>query len=512
MTGKGKCNIIIDTRHWPTYVLNSFKYRFSRKLDLATVSTPNKTSRRLSKRLLVLLTLLSSSYSFNCSALSAQTASYVTGTLPYFTRNNGVTKILTVNDLSAITLSDGTVITAATNPTDRNTAIELPEKNQSFEDIVISLLPPTETSIDVSTVLGAPYNYWGDDEGDGQGDNGIQASGNISVTILDRNQLSVPRNEVLEACKAPYTINLSIAGPVILSTRYGVPNQRRYESSLRVSYVINPKAEDVKLCGLYTYTGEPGFSQNQSKIDGPANLWIPKVGFKIQSTDPSSYDKNFPTTGFDNVGFSLQLSNSGKTTKQLNWSSVTKEGITIDVQDRGYNNITMTLLGPHATRAQALSKTPGKLITPNLPQTFEIVGYDSNNNAGFKYGFVLKNWFVFRNGTIDFYNNQEAWCSNIGYRLPLIKELTNTVSPVYPGISGKPSSSGEYFQYYIGAGLLAEWGTYFWNHQSRGYDRSYWTGEQEGNDPRYHYVVSFFDGKISSQIGSSAYGGVCVYP
>ena len=134
----------------------------------------------------------------------------------------------------------------------------------------------------------------------------------------------------------------------------------------------------------------------------------------------------------------------------------------------GASSVRVTLTGPTATSAQQSSASQGSVATPTLPQTFELVGYDSNNKAVIKYGFVLKQWFVNRGSKYDTYYNHSSWCSNIGggYRMPQVKDLTNAKCgvdnyyfPCVNGIDGAtPSSSKNNYQRNIGAGLFTEWG------------------------------------------------------
>ncbi|MBI0115011.1 hypothetical protein H3T56_11580, partial [Gilliamella sp. W8123] len=79
------------------------------------------------------------------------------------------TRVTNTEALLGISLSDGRTFTPTTNDS-INHPIELPVAGQSFKDI--GMLVPTDThsnSIELSSLIGKPYNYWGDDDGDGQG-------------------------------------------------------------------------------------------------------------------------------------------------------------------------------------------------------------------------------------------------------------------------------------------------------------------------------------------------------
>ncbi|MCX8583002.1 hypothetical protein, partial [Gilliamella sp. B3372] len=62
-----------------------------------------------------------------------------------------------------ITLSDGTQYTPLTNTSSDSRPIVLPVEGQSFADIGM-LVPTSANSVDLSTLIGPPYNYWGDDD------------------------------------------------------------------------------------------------------------------------------------------------------------------------------------------------------------------------------------------------------------------------------------------------------------------------------------------------------------
>ena len=70
-------------------------------------------------------------------------------------------------------------------------------------------IPTNTNSIRLNTLIGAPYNYWRDDDGDGQGSNGISATGNLTLTIVDNKNQVVARNHVLNICEAPYKVTIN---------------------------------------------------------------------------------------------------------------------------------------------------------------------------------------------------------------------------------------------------------------------------------------------------------------
>ncbi|WP_131798786.1 hypothetical protein [Gilliamella apicola] len=402
---------------------------------------------------LVLTVVVLLSISFANHALTAKTTNIIQGSAPYFTFDGGRTRVTNSEGLLWISLSDGRRFTPTTNSSVRH-PIELPVVGQSFNDI--DMLVPTNThSIVLSSLIGTPYNYWGDDDGDGQGVNGITATGSLNLSIVDRWDRPVARNEVLTICndKAPYKLTLSnIEGR--LKTRYGVPNESSFAGN--VTYYINPKAAP-EIC-----YARPNLSLTHA---GPVDIWNSYKGFLTQSATPSSYGLNFPTTGANGLYFDLDI---GGGSQALSWAPVSHGGITATMTGSTRGEVRVTLTGPVTTPSQWESENPGRIDSLSLPQTFELVGRDSSGNAVVKYGFVLKQWFVNRGDRNQYtYSSTESWCNKIGgYRVPKVKDLTNAFCSsrnVSQGIcpdavGATPSSSNYWYMRYIGAGFSSEWG------------------------------------------------------
>ncbi|MCX8676016.1 hypothetical protein J3U16_12025, partial [Gilliamella sp. B3023] len=114
---------------------------------------------------------------FSGHALTSQTTrNAIQGSAPYLTFDGGRTRAVDANGLLGITLSDGTNYTPSTNLSS-TTPIVLPVAGQSFADI--RMFVPTDTnSVALSTLIGPPNNYWGDDDGD----SGVTATGSLSLS------------------------------------------------------------------------------------------------------------------------------------------------------------------------------------------------------------------------------------------------------------------------------------------------------------------------------------------
>ncbi|WP_141669980.1 hypothetical protein [Gilliamella sp. App2-1] len=486
----------LNIRNWQPYVLNFLKYRSSRVFS-ATLF--------LSSKLFLVLASLLLSYSLDSQALSATTINTIQGTAPYLTFNDGITKAYETDGLLGITLSDGTTITQKNNNSSPATPIVLPNVNESFADISM-FIPTSKSSIDLSALIGDSYNYWRDDDGDGQGTNGVSATGSLEVNITDKYDHAVERSEVLNVCNSPYKVVLRSSGSS-LSTLYGSPKISLFEDRTE-TYYINPKAS-FAICYLKTDN-----IQNET-VDsiGPADIWKSGQGFITQSTTPASYNRNFPTTGADGLYFYLDI--IGSESGPLVWAPVTQGGITATMTpNKSGTNVRVTLTGPEA-RGQWDSDKPNPMPKPTLPQLFELEGKDSSGQTVLKYGFVLQKWFVSRGSKIDSAPATATWCTSLGYRLPQVKDLTNAgcfsgnIALCEGSVGATPPSNNNNYQRRIGAGFLSEWGSLLSYTDFRA--TSYlWTNDEK--DSTHHFMVSTTDGMISNNSKDWNYNGICVYP
>ena len=462
---------------------------------------------------LVLTMVVLQSISFSNYALTTKTTNIIYGSAPYLTFDGGRTRVTNTEALLGISLSDGRTFTPTTNDSSLDNPIVLPVAGQSFNDIGM-LVPRNTNSIALSSLIGTPYNYWGDDDGDGQGVNGVTATGSLNVSIVDKNNQAVTRNEVLTICKAPYKLTLS-NGEGRLTTRYGVPNESRFTAG-NATYYINPKASPV-IC----------FTRANFRWGGDTAVWGHDRGFLTQSVTPSSYYLNFPTTGANNLYFDLDISG---VSQALSWAPVSHGGITATMTDSTTTSVKVTLTGPAVTDPnQWDSDNPSRIARPSLPQVFELVGRDSSGNAVVKYGFELKQWFVNRGNYASTHSSILSWCNKIGgYRLPKVKDLTNATCHGNAGgnvdycqyyandvnaIGATPSSPGNHYNRHIGAGFFTEWGDMRdytgANFPSGWLDSPNWTSDQS-SDNRVYFEVDLSYGYVLYFYNKSF--GVCVYP
>ncbi|NUF26850.1 hypothetical protein [Gilliamella sp. ESL0254] len=438
------------------------------------------------------------SYSQGSVALTAQTSRAIEGTAPYLTFDGGRTKVTDTDSLLYIRLQDGTRYTPSTNPSSSRNPIRLPYAGSILHDIGMLVPSSVSQSNGAYTVslsdLVTRYNYWRDDDGDGQGANGVTATGDISVSFTDKDGNTVSRIDRLSKCRAPYKVTLRSTGGS-LTTQYGVPRSSSF-SGATVDYYINPY-EDTGVCYFVRYA-RPNLSYGTNNYAGPSWIWNPSGGFLTQSNDPSYYYENFPTTGADGLYFYLTI--DGANASQFTWSVVTDGDITATVDSYGK----VTLHGPRASSAQINSDSPSPLDVPDLPQKFELVGRDSSGNE-VRYGFVLKQWFVNRGNNESSQSNQSTWCRGLGYRLPQIKDL---VKYGCTSLTGEPCSGSNNYTRIIDYGFFGEWGRMNY-YADAGFGGYYWTSDASGS--RGFAVRSSLGGVDSFGVFVSL-SGVCTAP
>ncbi|SCC25111.1 hypothetical protein GA0061081_11253 [Gilliamella bombicola] len=446
-------------------------------------------------------------YSVSLQALSVNTTNTtnaINGSAPYFTFDGGRTKATTTDSLLGITLSDGTTITPSTNFSTIINPIVLPNVNETFTDVGM-LMPVTRNSIPLSSLVNARYNYWGDDDGDGQGARGVTATGRLTVEIRDKNNQTVARNDTLDICNAPYKLVLRNTNGS-LSTRYGVPNRSIFTADT-VTYYINPTLS-AKVC-----YAKPGLQEGVGRFAGPADMWDTRKGFISQSTSSDSYNLNFPTVGANGLYFDLDIGGSGL----LTWAPVTQGGITANMTPNASGtSVRVMLTGPAATNDEQSNDLPGRLQAgiPVLPQIFELEGKDSRGRTVVKYGFVLQKWFVNRGLRTAKAANITAWCASLGYRMIKVNDVTNAVcgnnSYCQGSVGATPPSSGSYYQRRINAGLFSEWGRMS-NYSGAGFSNfAYWTSDVTSSS--VFYVYSYNGRVYKGNPATGNYHGLCVYP
>ncbi|MDF7667345.1 hypothetical protein PT273_05755 [Orbaceae bacterium ESL0727] len=384
------------------------------------------------------------SCAFNANALSATTANAIQGTPPYLTFDGGVTKVTNVDELLAIKLSDGRRYTPSINPSSVSNPIVLPVAGQTLANVQMAI-PTNVDSIALNSLIGAPNNYWGDDNGDGQGINGITATGTISLQLYDSNNILLSRNAALTQCNSAYyrVVLSSTAGA--LATQYGYPRTSNFTAS-NVTYYIKPYSD-----GPYVCYAQPNLDlqvQNGISLIDLVNQWRKDKGFIVQNINNSA--TNFPTTGVNNVFFNLTL--NGAVVSDITYEAEpANSGLHLAITGSG-NVAKVTLTGPKN------GATPAEVATA-VPTTFTL--YANTNGKRTKlYSFKLSKWFIATPDKDRVNPPNVNYCSRYGagYRFPTVDELTNANGTFWTGSLG---SQGKYYYIrQIGGGLFAEWGEY----------------------------------------------------
>lgn len=440
--------------------------------------------------------------SYSCDALTSITSNAIQGNAPYLTFDEGRTRAINTDDLLWISLSNGDKYTPSTNNSS-TTPIELPVAGQSFSDIDM-LMPRNSYSVGLNTLIAAPFNYWSDDDGDAD----VSVTGDLNLYIVDEDYIFLSRDTVPSLCNGSYRVTLANTSGT-LTTRYGIPNSSTFNAN-SVTYHINPK-ELPTVC-----FAKPDTTYGNYSYAGPTTMWKTDKGFIPQSFISSSYNLNFPTTGANNLFFDLIIAGNHQ---PLTWDTVSHGGITATMTNSSNTGVRVTLTGPVATSSQWRAKNPGNIPSPSLPQTFELIGRDSQGNEVVKYGFELKQWFINRGTFEDNYANTLSWCKRIGYKVPKVKDLTNafcaensTLNNECRGsVGATPSSIDNYYQRIIGAGFFTEWGLMKNYSQANFSFKNYWTVD---TNPTYNqpFVVGSYYGNTLFVDRSRNYNGLCVSP
>lgn len=432
--------------------------------------------------------------------LSATTVNTIKGTAPYLTFAGGTTKVTNTDELLGIELSNGTSYTKLTNTSTASSPIELPAANQTFNDIK-TLIPATLTSVNLSTLIGTPYNQWGDADGDGQEVGGVSATGTLSVSLKDVNNATVNLTETLSGCKSPYTLTLtSTVGS--LETQYGDPRITNFNAS-SATYYISPKTDTPHVC-----FAKPNLTNNY----GTQPEWDGSEGFKVQSlSDPS---KNFPRTGFNGAFFDISIvGGTAQSVISATGTTITQGGVTVTLTAQSANVVRVMLTGPS-------NATSGGTFTPS---TFTLKSSPTNE----VYNFALSKWFIAKSGNGGGYPAVQSYCSGLSgrYRVPSISEYTNANGSNWTeGLSGwedntyaRAIGNGKQKAAVEGddskGGLFAEWG--FTSNQyytSSDFQSGYYWGAEAFSSTRQHNVLSNY-GNINYVNPSNIYNSAaCVSP
>ena len=399
--------------------------------------------------LFVLIVVVLQSISFSNYALTTKTTNIIQGSAPYLTLDDGVSKITSTEELLAIKLPNGTVITPQNDVSSITNPIELPDKNNTYASVqTIVPLPISGNNqfpvINMTDLLAAPYNYFADDDGDGFDDSDLitaTATGDIKIKWEARNPAVADINAknafiditskvkshpdaIPDLCDGVHKITIS-ASDSELTTPYGDPNTNHFQEGSH-SYYLTPKL-DPKVCYAQPnlYPDNASLGGRDYEIDGI--LWdaaqvesvndygvyrgYPSKGIKVlRATNSGNYQgetsitkNNFPTTGSHGLYFYLLL--GGITPEAV----LAANGSTVQSIEGGNVSLSLSVSkttewehGEHGPSPYGLAEPAIKvtLVGPRYnsadksfrPMTFRL--YADSNKSTLIYEFKLMRWFI----------------------------------------------------------------------------------------------------------------------
>ena len=382
-------------------------------------------------------------------ALSAFTTESIKGSAPYLTLDDGVSKITSTEELLAIKLPNGTVITPQNDVSSITNPIELPDKKNTYASVqTIVPLPISGNNqfpvINMTDLLAAPYNYFADDDGDGFDDSDLitaTATGDIKIKWEARNPAVADINAknafiditskvkshpdaIPDLCDGIHKITIS-ASDSELTTPYGDPNTNHFQEGSH-SYYLTPKL-DPKVCyaqpNLFFDGGSLGgidyqvdgilwdVAQVESDHDYGVYRGYPSKGIKVlRATNSGNYQgetsitkNNFPTTGSHGLYFYLLF--GGITPEAV----LAANGSTVQSIEGGNVSLSLSVSkttewehGEHGPSPYGLAEPAIKvtLVGPRYnsadksfrPMTFRL--YADSNKSTLIYEFKLMRWFI----------------------------------------------------------------------------------------------------------------------
>lgn len=419
---------------------------------------------------IAVVSLISMIFTVNANALTAVTINKINGSKPYLTFDKGKTKVISTEGLLSVTLPDGRQYVssgdmahlypnAIVNDSTMTNPIILNKGELDFVNIKTFVPLKKEGNSNYPSValnsLIKLYNYWGDDDGDGN----VTATGSLTLSWINKqgqNVTSMISNNTITAldpCDAPYQLNIQTTDG-LLSTQYGIPNTTRFNAATSV-YYITPKIDMPYVC-----YAQPNFSMDQSY--GPN--WVSKKGFRVDNID--NVANNFPTTGSNGLHFYLLLAGitpnqviaaNGATVFPENGNKTVNLSLTVE-QTQNWNGqpqlaLKILLNGP-------TQDSTNKSFTPS-----EFKLYSDNNHSQLLYNFKIERWYITKIEQANGYENAKAFCNNLGatYRIPGVEDFTNGNGYGWEnGIPGQGNSYRRQISYKNGdkwvGGLMNEWG------------------------------------------------------
>lgn len=409
-------------------------------------------------RLLLIFSLMGSCVAWG--NLSKQTENPIQGTAPYLSikfKNGETRKVLNSDDLLYMAFYDGDKLKIydSKNNLSKENPLTVPETAKTFEHILLPI--PITASYDASNFqfinLAELSSKWGVDD---DGDQNIKGEGKVKVRIYNDVSNSVRRDAQFVACDSKYyRITLILTSGSSVSTDYGSPKKitlvDEENGDASVDFFIQHKIKP-SACWVTPNMSSSGGVNNSDNYNGPADQWDFDKGFLPQNINQPSL--NFPTSGMDKLWFYLTMAET-KVNDMTYTTEPSDSKLRLDITPVSDNKkviAKITLHGPNSST-----------ILPQdtfVPTTFTIFTDQSKKTK--LYTFKIAQWFIVKPNSNDnkkgvIYSEAKNYCESIGYRLPLIGDLTNANAPDSAWEGGLPGQPNNY-QRRIGGGLLAEWG------------------------------------------------------
>lgn len=384
----------------------------------------------------------------------AKTAEIIHGSSPYITFDEGVTKINDTSTLLGITLSDGKIIKADDDVSSESNPIESPNVADTFAKIQTAVpLPDTGNNnyptINMNDLVRAPYNYFGDEDGDSD----AISTGSITVKWESKklnwwggyyyaditSTVKSNPDTLLNPCEAPYILTITSTDSQ-LKTQYGIPSVSEFTGDSHKYYITPNKA-----AGSVCYA-----QPNLANAWNGGMTWSAAKGYMVSNAansgnyfgESSIYNNNFPSTGSHGLHFYLLM--KGITPSEV----VAINGNKVTAEEGGNVSLTLTAgntnlweAGNDYGSSDSLGEIePGLKITLNGPR-YNTVGDKSFKPVTFKlyadssksrllYEFRIMRWYIVQPKVkVNTQAEARSYCASLssGYRLPDMNDYVNTL-------------------------------------------------------------------------------------
>lgn len=265
-----------------------------------------------SKIQLTCIMFSSLSYADHVQALSAQTFNQIRGTSPYLLLSDGVTKVITIDELLGFYMpkqdgSDG-LEQIKIDMANNDTILNFP-KGMKYSDVMTLVIADGEPH-DLSNFT------IGDDDGDAVNSDNTYIKGKIKATWYNGETpvSSSMLNQAISSCGGPYSLVIEIPEEVIISTAYGLPSDNLYGTHIPVTYRFMPKSQEscyfLQPLSMQIYSNgnvgtELKYANGYNEAKWEKGVLTAYGNGYLQSGGGFKANSGFPTTGFEKATFSI---------------------------------------------------------------------------------------------------------------------------------------------------------------------------------------------------------------